>query len=354
MMRSRGRHLSVSARELAERFICRRQGRQLTHRAECDVTESSRIRSADRPTPAFDLDLFMALNEEYASKPLVPAPPRKDAESLTDQAVRRANTIAGRVDLQGARVLEVGCGRGHLGPVLAHRHGAQYVGVDIVEYETWSEDRPAVRTICRDISAEAAEDLGEFDVVVSIAVLEHVVHPHSMLEAMYERLRPGGVAYLAANLYRGPKASHRYRQVYFPWPHLLFGDDVWREFYRSVHNRDETFSWVNKLTYAQYLMYFDMIGFRKRKVWLTSSTFDADVYERFADVLSRYPCFDLSHDFVYAVLERPEAPLADPEIQRQRLRADLERLEGELTGIRTSTSWRLTAPLRAARRRFGR
>jgi SAM-dependent methyltransferase len=249
-------------------------------------------------------------------------------------------------------VLEVGCGWAPLGPELSHRFGAAYVGVDVVEYDTWSDDRSDMALVRRDISTEESGDLGQFDVIVSLAVLEHVAHPHSMLRAMFERLRPGGVAYLAANLYRGPKASHRYRQVYFPWPHLLFGDDVWREFYRKVHDRDETFSWVNKLTYAQYLTYFDMIGFRQRKVWLTPSTFDAEFYARFEDVLSRYPRFDLSHDFVYAVLERPEVPIRGVDAERRQLRAEVERLDRELSAIRGSTSWRVMAPLRAVTKRL--
>ena len=36
----------------------------------------------------------------------------------------------------------------------------------------------------------------------------------------------GGLAWIKAN--RGPKASHRYRWVNFPWPHLLFTDEVFR------------------------------------------------------------------------------------------------------------------------------
>lgn len=304
-------------------------------------------------SPRFDLDLFLELNAAYERKPVVPRPRVADAASLTDQASRRAGSIAKRVEVEGRRVLEVGCGRGHLGPELADRFSADYVGVDVAEYETWSAERPKVTFLRRDISTEPSDDLGQFDVIISLAVLEHVVHPHAMLKAMFERLQPGGIAYLAANLYRGPKASHRYRQVYFPWPHLLFGEDVWREFYRRIHGRDETVSWVNKLTYAQYLTYFDRLGFRQQKVWLTRSTFDAEFYSRFEGTLSRYPRFDLSHDFVYAVLERPSSPI-HPNDERVRLLADVERLGAELTAIRQSRSWRLTAPLRAVARRLTR
>jgi 2-polyprenyl-3-methyl-5-hydroxy-6-metoxy-1,4-benzoquinol methylase len=322
-----------------------------------NVSETAQLRAStdsDRSL-RFDLDLFLELNAEYANKRLVPRPRGMAHSELIDQAARRASSISKRVDLEGRRVLEIGSGRGHLGQQLVDRFNAEYVGVDVVEYQDWAATtRPGVDLLRRDISAEDSDDLGQFDVIVSLAVLEHVVHPHSMLNAMFERLQPGGVAYLAANLYRGPKASHRYRQVYFPWPHLLFGDEVWREFYRKVHDRDETFSWVNKLTYAQYLTYFDRLGFRQRKVWLTPSTFDADFYMRFEDVLSRYPRFDLSHDFVYAVLERPVVPIPAAETERRQLRAQVERLDRELTAIRESTSWRVTAPLRAVTKRLGR
>ena len=314
----------------------------------------SETAQADRPAdqlPRFDLDLFLELNAEYEDKRIVPKPRGFSTDELTDQAARRVGSISKRVELTGTRVLEVGCGRGHLGQQLTERFDATYVGVDIVEYHEWAETGTGVDFVRRDITAEDSADLGQFDVIVSLAVLEHVVHPHAMLMAMFERLLPGGVLYLAAQLYRGPKASHRYRQVYFPWPHLLFGDDVWRDFYRKVHGREETFSWVNKLTYAQYLTYFDLLGFRQQKLWLTPSTFDADLYTRFEDVLSRYPRFDLSHDFIYAVLERPEKSSRSSD---QRLRSEIQRLNTELAAMRQSRSWRITAPLRAVGRRIRR
>jgi 2-polyprenyl-3-methyl-5-hydroxy-6-metoxy-1,4-benzoquinol methylase len=319
------------------------------------IVDSTTTRGANLADSRFDLSLFQALNDEYADRPLVPKPRKFTPSALMDQANRRAKAIGGRVELTGRRVLEVGCGRGHLGDVLADAHGCTYTGVDIVDYPEWADPSAAGVAFERlDISTEPSDDLGEFDVVVSMAVLEHVVHPYSMLKAMYERLRPGGVAYLAANLYRGPKASHRYREVFFPWPHLLFGDNVWREFYRTVHGRENTLAWVNKLTYAEYLTYFDLIGFQSRKVWLTDAIFDAEFYARFEDVLSAYPVFDLSHDFVYAVLERPVQPLTPTGENLQQLHRENARLCAEVAALRASTSWRVTAPLRRLSKALGR
>lgn len=291
----------------------------------------------------YDLDLFLRLNAEYADKPVVPTPRSFDRASLSDQASRRAAAIDARLGLSHKRILEVGCARGHIGRILADSYGSDYIGVDIVGYGEWDELQGSrVEFVKQDLTNSDIGNLGKFDAIISLAVLEHVVHPYAMLRSMYDLLRPGGVAYIAANLYRGPKASHRYRQVFFPWPHLLFGDVVWREFYRKEHNRENSFAWVNKLTYAQYLLYFDQIGFRQRRVWLTPSRFDTEFYARFEEKLSPYPIFDLSHDFVYAILERP----ADAKLEKSAAEIKAERLQRKLESIQNSLSWRITRPLR--------
>jgi hypothetical protein len=106
-------------------------------------------------------------------------------------------------------------------------------------------------------------------------------------------------------LYRGPVASHLYREIYFPWPHLLFSDEVIREFYRRQGLEERGSTWVNKVTWAQYERYFELIGFRVRMVQFAEKPLDTEFYRRFSYVLERYPTFDLTKDFFTAVLERP-------------------------------------------------
>ena len=134
-----------------------------------------------------------------------------------------------------------------------------------------------------------------------------------MLRKAFELLRPGGRMYLSANLYRGPKASHRYREVFFPWPHLLFSDDVFAEFYVSIGKTPARAAWVNQLSVADYCNYFNLIGFELERLSFSKTPIDGPFYRRFADKLERIPRFDLERDFLMAALRRPGGGDGKPE-----------------------------------------
>ena len=123
------------------------------------------------------------------------------------------------------------------------------------------------------------------------------------MKAVKDLLQEDGKVYVSANLYRGPKASHRYREVYFPWPYIYFLQMTYlRSSIKYIGKPPAKPAWVNKLTYAQYKLYFDFVDLSVEQEWLTSSKFDEGFYNRFEDVLSRYPKFDLTHDFINVIL----------------------------------------------------
>lgn len=252
----------------------------------------------------YDLDLFRQLNAEYRDRPLVASPRRTTPVSLDRQAKRRAENLDRRLGLRGKRVLEIGCGRGQLSAVLAQDYDCEVVGVDIVEYESWAElaSSPGVTLLVHDVTSESNESLGKFDRILSLAVFEHVRRPYEGLDAIAELLGPDGRAYVSANLYRGPKASHRYREVYFPFPHLLFDDDVFAQFYAPTRHRHTGPAWVNKLTAAQYRERVRSIGLAIEQEWTDRTPLDREFYERFSDKLARYPIEDLETDFIHLVL----------------------------------------------------
>jgi cyclopropane fatty-acyl-phospholipid synthase-like methyltransferase len=261
----------------------------------------------------FDLDLFRSLNDEYRSKPLVPSPRKFTPEALEAEAAKRAQRLDRLLGgLRDARVLEVGCGRGQLCGVLAEQFDCQVTGIDMVEYDTWeSVDRDRTKFVKADMAGDVSA-LGTFDFIYSFSVWEHIEHPHAALVNARRLLAPDGKMFLQAQLYRGPKASHRYREVFFPWPHLLFDDEVFEAYYTSIGREPRRASWVNKLTYAQYLMYFDLIGFEKQRVRVSDPVFDEAFYERFEDVLGAYPKWDLGRDVIHTTLAMPKPKPSTP------------------------------------------
>lgn len=263
---------------------------------------------AEPPDPVYDIDLFESLNREYADRPLVPDPlkPRYDDESLTERAGGRLTSVQASIDLRGKRVLEFGCGSGFETWLLSHTLGADAWGVDIVERVAWktlADDR--THLVLADLAVDRPFPENHFDRVISFYVFEHVVHPYAALAEIFRILKPGGLAWIAANLHRGPMASHRYREINFPFPHLLFSDDVFREFYRRRDMPELGAAWVNRLTWAEYEDHFARIGFAVRGKTFREAPLDEAFYARFESILGRYPRTDLQRDFFRVILEKP-------------------------------------------------
>ena len=257
----------------------------------------------------FDLELFEQLVDEYGSRPLREKPIRRDQKSQREKAEARIQRIQRELDrdFDGAIVLDLGCGHGWLPALLPELGGARRaIGVDPRRYETWSEHTdPRVELIEADLSVDDVVEEGSVDCLISGAVLEHVSRPIEMLEAIHRVLTPGGRSWLYFNLYRGPSASHRYNEVPFPWPHLLFDDDVCRAYYKQELGRGNVpFAWVNRMTIGSYVQTVEELGFRIVDVKRRVVPIDLGFYRRFEDPLGRYPALDLETDFATLVLEK--------------------------------------------------
>lgn len=259
----------------------------------------------EAPSTYYDIQLFEALNAEYASRPLVPEPQRYDDVALLERARARLGAVHRSIDLRAKRVLEFGCGGGYEIWQLSHAFDAQGWGVDITERRSWAtlaDER--TRFTRADLAVDQPFEADSFDRVVSFTVFEHVEHPFAALAELHRIMAPGGLAWIKANLYRGPKASHRYRWVHFPFPHLLFTDDVFREYCRHHDLPEVGAAWVNRLSWADYEAYLERIGFRIRMLRFQETPLDEAFYGRFEDILGRYPRTDLTRDFFEVVLEK--------------------------------------------------
>jgi SAM-dependent methyltransferase len=90
----------------------------------------------------------------------------------------------------GERVLDLGCGTGHLAQAIAER-GAEVVGLDSAPsmVEQARRNYPNLRF---EVADAAGFDLGRFDAVFSNAVLHWVPQPQQVIASVRGALKPGG------------------------------------------------------------------------------------------------------------------------------------------------------------------
>jgi 2-polyprenyl-6-hydroxyphenyl methylase/3-demethylubiquinone-9 3-methyltransferase len=136
--------------------------------------------------------------------------PEGDFRPLHDINPVRLDYIRERVPLEGARVLDVGCGGGILTEALA-ACGATVTGIDMAEGPLAVARLHALEAgsnaeyLASTAEALAAARGAEFDVVTCLEMLEHVPDYASTMAACAELTRPGGQLFFST-INRNPRA----------------------------------------------------------------------------------------------------------------------------------------------------
>ncbi|MGN6512116.1 MAG: bifunctional 2-polyprenyl-6-hydroxyphenol methylase/3-demethylubiquinol 3-O-methyltransferase UbiG [Lysobacteraceae bacterium] len=178
-----------------------------------------------------ELDKFNALAHRWWD----PEGPQKALHALNPVRLRY---VAARQPLQGAAVLDVGCGGGLLSEALAGE-GARVTAIDLapdlLKIARLHGLESGVRVDYRlePVEAVAAAQPASFDAITCMEMLEHVPDPGAVVEACARLLRPGGRLFLST-LNRTPaafalaivgaeyvarvlpKGTHRYRDFIRP------------------------------------------------------------------------------------------------------------------------------------------
>ncbi len=100
----------------------------------------------------------------------------------------------GFADSCAMRILDVGCAQATLAMKLAEA-GHYVTAVDVrqsfLDYARSRYTHGSIDFVCANVLEDPLE--GEFDLIFANQILEHVVRPDEILEALRERLRPGGL-----------------------------------------------------------------------------------------------------------------------------------------------------------------
>lgn len=122
----------------------------------------------------------------------------------------RLGWIKSFVNLEGKKVVDIGCGGGILAESIS-QSGADTTGIDLSEKALKVAELHALEVganlTYRSISAEAlAEEQAEqYDVVTCMEMLEHVPDPASVVRACAKLCKPGGALFFST-LNRSPKS----------------------------------------------------------------------------------------------------------------------------------------------------
>ena len=150
-----------------------------------------------------ELDRFGSL----ASRWWDPEGPQKPLHALNPVRLR---FVAERAVLDGARVLDVGCGAGLLSEAMAQA-GARVTAIDLAPELVRIARLHALESGAQvDYRVQAVEEVaaaepGAYDVVTCMEMIEHVPDPLSVVRACAHALRPGGRLFVST-LNRTPAA----------------------------------------------------------------------------------------------------------------------------------------------------
>ncbi|WP_396268524.1 bifunctional 2-polyprenyl-6-hydroxyphenol methylase/3-demethylubiquinol 3-O-methyltransferase UbiG [Ideonella sp.] len=192
----------------------------------------------------------------------------------------RLDWIASHATLQGARVLDVGCGGGILAESMALR-GANVLGIDLSTKPLKVAQLHAMEAgvsglVYREVAVEAlaAEQPAGFDAVTCMEMLEHVPDPASVVRACAALVKPGGhvffstlnrnakaflLAIVGAEHVLGmlPKGTHEYAKFIRPSELAGFAREAALElieFKGLEHNPLTKRYWLSANTDVNYLM----------------------------------------------------------------------------------------------------
>jgi SAM-dependent methyltransferase len=134
--------------------------------------------------------------------------------------------LANFTEFKNKDILEIGCSDGLLMSILMGSQPRSITGQDLIDVHDCFQSND----ICKFLVGSNFLDqdfTNHYDVIISIATLEHVIDPFETMMKALRLLRPGGIAYFQAGpLYFAKTGHHMFSELEsFPWGHLIYSPE---------------------------------------------------------------------------------------------------------------------------------
>jgi SAM-dependent methyltransferase len=195
------------------------------------------------------------------------------------------------MSMEGARILDFGCGEGITALGLALRHRPELVlgcdisgevrnCADLAERHFGLAQLPPHLILRQTLAGNLMPEAVELDLVYAWSVFEHVSQDifDTILRKLHRRLKPGGLLFIQiAPLYYSSQGSHLMSRLPEPWGHLqmqhnLFIDKLFRACsdHAEFHLLHGTYQTLNRITAPALQAAVEATGFEILRVYTTT------------------------------------------------------------------------------------
>lgn len=268
------------------------------------------------PSPVLDIDLegFEALkkaleNEKWpeAVNPNLICDPDNESDKL--ERGRGIVELMIEPDLKGLKVLDIGCGEGHVAYIASEYEPLTVVGYDIKENEKWKEFKKDGLIYTTNFNEVLAE--GPFNVIVMFDVLDHVKGetPIELLKKAKDALAPDGQIYMRCHPYTSKHATHLYHHINKAYVHLVFTQEELKQLVKDNKYVEENIGVMTPMkTYESFIQGAGLTQAHRREI--TSKVDPFFKIPRIAERIihntknKQFPEFQMGLDFIDYVLKR--------------------------------------------------
>jgi len=276
-----------------------------TQAAEAVESPLEKIRAQENVQPADFETLKNALNSpnwpEAVNKNLI-----CDPNSEKDKIERSRGILELMVEenLKGLKILDYGCGEGHVAFTATEYEVEMSVGYDSKSRPNWEKFEQRPDFLITDSFDETKQN-GPYDVIIMFDVIDHLNKetPVEVLNNAKNLLKPGGKIYMRCHPFTSRHATHLYHDINKAYVHLVFTESELRQMVPHSELEEPNSGVIKPIaTYNQFIEDAGLTVLNRRDVREAPEEFfkTPQIAERIKSRVgfNEFPSFQLSLQFI--------------------------------------------------------